>query len=269
VNIRHLQLNTSVLNNPKAISNYIESNNIDIACLQEIVYPTDGQNPLINFFKKTNYHYIQGVHFYYLPKNQTVAAAIVSRWPIIDFSTWYYNSPDFHPKNIKEEDQLYKSLIDDNYPGYPGSRGLINVIKSRCVLSATIQTPSGLLRVLTTHYTVTDLCTESTQMYDISQLIHSIVTNSHPLPTIFSADLNIRPQSYSVSLISQVLNCHTKDLKDTLSDSHRAKQKDFPQGLAVDHVFSKNLKHVNTKCHQIDFSEHQALISEFDFPNEK
>jgi endonuclease/exonuclease/phosphatase (EEP) superfamily protein YafD len=97
-------------------------------------------------------------------------------------------------------------------------------------------------------------------------MINSIIKNSAPIPTVFSADLNIRPQSYSVTKISEVLTCHTADFTDTLSPSHKVKQDNvFPDGLAVDHVFSKGIKHLDTKGLVVDFSEHQALITNFIF----
>jgi hypothetical protein len=58
--------------------------------------------------------------------------------------------------------------------------------------------------------------------------------------------------------------CHTKDFTDTLSPSHRVKTMNiFPNGLAIDHVFSTKVGHKDTKSVVVDFSEHQALISNF------
>lgn len=263
MNIKHLQLNTSLLKQPEAILNFLTHRQIDIACFQEICYPIDTTNSFSVLLTQHNYSYIEGVHFHYHPNNQTLAVAIASRWPILDYSCWYYNTPTFSPKNIHPADQLFSDLINNNYPDYPASRGLVNSVKSRCILSAVINTPSGPIRLLTTHFSVSDLCSETSQMYDMSQLIHSIVKHSKPIPTIFSADLNVRPQSYSVAKISEVLTCHTFHLTDTLSSTHKAKLHDFPQGLAVDHVFSCNLNHQGTEVVEIDFSEHRALVSNF------
>lgn len=263
MNLKHLQLNTSILKNPEKVANFIQDNNVDIACLQEVCYSIGGENPLIPLILKNHFFYANGVHFYYHPNNQTLSVGIVSRWPIIDYVCWYYNTPNYLSKNIQSSDQLFSDLINNNYPEFTSSRGLINSIKSRCILSALIQTPGGLVRAITTHFTVSDLCTETPQMYDMSQMVYSIIKNSSPLPTIFSADLNIRAQSYSVSKISEALTCHSADLVDTLSPSHKSKIKDFPQGLAVDHVFSSQLKHLDTTTIDVDFSEHKALISNF------
>lgn len=266
MDLKHLQLNTSILRQPQKVANFIIDNQIDFACLQEICYPIGGQSPLKDLVEPQKYFYAEGIHFHYQPNNQTLAVAIVSRYPIINFQTWYFNSLDFGPKNITAQDQLFGDLINNNFPDYPASRGLINEVKSRCILSTLIQTPVGLIRVLTTHFTVSDLCVETSQMYQMSLMINSIIKNSSSVPTIFSADLNIRPQSYSVTKISEVLTCHTSEFTDTLSPTHKVKEKNiFPEGLAVDHVFSKDLKHLNTQKNIIDFSEHQALISEFSY----
>lgn len=41
--IRHLQLNTSLLQSPEEIAKFVEKKNIDIACFQEINYPWGGK----------------------------------------------------------------------------------------------------------------------------------------------------------------------------------------------------------------------------------
>ncbi|MFA6518185.1 MAG: hypothetical protein WCV93_00855 [Candidatus Shapirobacteria bacterium] len=265
MNLKHLQLNSSLLRSPEKITDFLVDNQIDVASFQEICYPIGKVSPLKALVESKKYFYVEGVHFHYHPNNQTIATAIVSRFPILDSHTWYFNSPSFSPKDITASDQLFPDLINNNFPNFPASRGLINEIKSRCILSALVQTPSGLVRFLTTHFTVSDLCVETSQMYQMSLMINSIVKNSTPIPTIFSADLNIRPQSYSVTKISEVLTCHTADFTDTLSPSHKVKQNNiFPEGLAVDHVFSKNIRHLDTKEIVVDFSEHQAIISDFE-----
>jgi len=68
----------------------------------------------------------------------------------------------------------------------------------------------------------------------------------------------------SVEKIKEVLTCHTQEIKDTLSLTHQAKLSDFPQGLTIDHVFSTKLAHHGTQAVEVDFSEHKALISQFD-----
>jgi endonuclease/exonuclease/phosphatase (EEP) superfamily protein YafD len=126
-----------------------------------------------------------------------------------------------------------------------------------------VKTDIDYIRLITTHFTVSDLCTETPQMYDMSNMINSLVKHSKDMPTIFSADLNMIAESYSVNIIKQVLTCHTEHLTDTLSNTHRAKEKDFPEGLAVDHVFSKQFSPTQTQTVDIDFSMHKALITEF------
>ncbi len=262
--IKHLQLNTSTLKSPIDVSAFIKENEIDIACLQEIVYPIDGQNPLKPLVEENGYNYLEGVNYKYLPNNQIVAEAIVSKWPIIDYYVNFYNSPDFEPKIIKSEDMLGELVNDTAAMNFSGSRGVKHAVKSRCIVTAIIQAPEGIVRTITTHYSVSDLCTETIQMLEMSQMISSLVKYSKNIPTIFSGDLNIRVGSYSIAKLSEVMECHTKDLKDTLSLKHESKKKDFPEGLAIDHVFSKSLGHLSTKAIEVEFSNHKALVSEFD-----
>lgn len=207
--------------------------------------------------------YIEGIHFHLLPKNQSVGVAIISKFPVLDSFSVYFNTPNYLPKKIGENDLLGEILNDVPADNLPGSRGLKHSVKSRCVLSNLIKVGETPVRLMTTHYTVSDLCTETEQMYKMSELIYSLVKNSKDIPTIFSADLNIRPQSYSVLMLSKVMKCHTLALTDTLAMTHVAKKKDFPQGLAIDHVFSKALEHKSTNTIDVTFSEHKALVSEF------
>jgi len=259
--IKHLQLNTSLLKSPDKVVQFMVDNKIDIACLQEIVYFENKKNPLLKLAKEAGYEYIEGIHFYNKPKNQIVATAILSKWPVVDFEAIYFNTDDFEPKKLLEEKLLE---FDTNNQEFPGTRGLKNWIKSRCVLWAIIKTDGDYIKAITTHYTVSDLCTETVQMLQLSRMIKSLVSYSKDLPTIFSSDMNIRAKSYSVTTLEKVMECHTRDFTDTLSISHQAKIRDFPQGLATDHVFSKGLKHQNTDAVEIDFSEHKAIISDFE-----
>lgn len=263
--IRHLQLNTSLFRSPKDIANYIISKNIDIAFLQEICVQKNLVSPLTTLLPK-DFQYIEGIHFYYPKTDQRIACAIISKYPIIDYITIYYNTPDEQPKTIIDKDQFDGNLVSDTTNlNLPNSRGLQNSMKSRAILIALIQTPKGPIRLITTHFTVSDLCTETTQMYEMSNKIRSIIEHSKDIPTIFSGDLNIRAQSYSVMNIEKVITCHTKELLDTLGSTHIVKKKGiFPEGLAIDHVFSKGLKHIDTSLEEIDFSEHKALISKFE-----
>ncbi|MBN2015663.1 hypothetical protein JW766_02420 [Candidatus Dojkabacteria bacterium] len=263
--IRHLQLNTSVLKHPQKVMDFITKKNVDVACLQEIVYPISKESPMRKLSKKTGYNYEEGVHFYFLPDNKTVAMAILSKWKVIEKTLHYYNTTSYEPKELRKEKLISVNLLDDKKEAdFPASRGLKHWVKSRCIINTLIDAPKGLLRVITSHNTVSSLCTETVQMYEMAQMVNSIVKHAKKYPTIYSADLNIRPQSYSVKKISEVMTCHTEDFTDTLAKSHVAKKKDFPEGLAVDHVFSIGLKHLETKLEDVDFSEHKAVLSEFE-----
>jgi endonuclease/exonuclease/phosphatase family metal-dependent hydrolase len=266
VNVRHLQLNTSILKHPEAIVDFIQEQGIQIACLQEIAYPINGKNRLQELCEARGLHYFEAVHFYYSDKNLTIGCAVVSTWPISDFEVLYFNTPDYQPKTISEQDSVGNALIwDENIIEPMASRGLKHSIKSRAVAVVTLETPAGSMRVYSMQYTVSSWATETEQMYKLTQLITSHLKFSKSLPTIASGDMNIQADAYSIRLLKTQLESHTSGLKNTLSDNHRALVKDFPKGLAVDHVFSKQLEHKSTQAVQVGFSDHKAIVSEFVF----
>ncbi|MCA9383382.1 hypothetical protein KC909_03390, partial [Candidatus Dojkabacteria bacterium] len=98
--IKHLQLNTALLRDKESIANYLSEQEIDVACLQEIVYPIGGTNELEKLVTAKGYNYAGGTHFNYLPKSETLGVAIVSKYPIVDIVRTIWNSPDYTPKNI-------------------------------------------------------------------------------------------------------------------------------------------------------------------------
>ncbi|MEI6887218.1 MAG: endonuclease/exonuclease/phosphatase family protein [bacterium] len=261
--IIHLQLNTSTLKDPESIIQFIKDNQIDVACLQEVSYTIGTQSPLRNMLPK-GFYYSEGINYIHESSNRVSTEAIISKFPIIDEMRTYYNSPSNQPLVIKKEDELSGSVMNDvSSKDFPYSRGVKHSIKPRCVLSILVQTPSGFMKVINSHFNVSDLCTETTQMFDMSKIVYSLIKNSKDYPTIFSGDLNIRAKSYSVEKIKEVLTCHTEEIKDTLAVNHVAR-KDFPEGLPIDHVFSKGMQHLSTKTVDIDFSDHKAIISEFE-----
>ncbi len=262
--LRHLQQNTFRLNQPHEVIDFFLDQKIDIANLQEINVPIDNQDLFSNICHKAGLHYIQELSWFDVDHNQALGNGILSRHPIVDYQCTYYNGTNFGPKHITTN-QLIGPMHDSEGQEIkiPGSRGIKYAIISSTILHALVQINHKLIRVINTHFPVSDNCTEIIPMYEMSQLIHSQITHSSNLPIIFAGDLNIRSSSYSVQLLSRVMDCHTQDITDTLSISHPVRSNDFPEGLAVDHVFSRGLSHIKTNTHQVDFSDHQALISDF------
>lgn len=263
--INHLQLNTSTLRDPKAVMQYILDNNIDIACLQEIAYPTGQENPLQKLCEEKGLNYFEGIHFYYKDKNLTLGNAVISKFPIVDYQVLYFNTPNYYPKTIGENDFVGSTLIeDDNTVESMASRGLKHSIKSRAIPIVTLKLEEQLVRVYSIQFTVSSWATETEQMYTMAQLLNSQIHFSRKIPTIMSGDFNLQSDSYSIELLKKELNHHTDNLKNTLADNHRALAVDFPEGLAVDHVFSYDLEHIETNAINIDFSDHKAIVSNFE-----
>lgn len=260
---KHLQLNTSKLANPEKVFEFITTNKIDIACLQEVVYPTGEISPLKKLADSTGLHYLEGVSFQSAVDNLTVSEAIISRYPFDYHYVLYYNAPNNEPKVITREDILGALIHDSAALSFPGSRSVKHVVKSRCIIIGLIKTPDGVLRVITTHFPLSDFCIEISQMLDMAKLIIAHLKYAQQVPTLLSGDLNVRSGSYSVELLSSIMECHTKELTDTLASGHEAKKHDFPEGLAIDHVFSSGLLHNTTSTVEVDFSNHKAIISDF------
>ena len=265
MNIKHLQLNTSELAHPEKIAKYIVKNSFDTICLQEVRYPFEEKNPLVELLEQAGYHYREGINLKYMPTRRKYAVGIASKFPILDTVRVFWNGNNHEPKEINEGDFLGERIFEDHgaVHNYPGSRGIKHATKSSCNLMCLVKTPKGVLRLVTTHFIVSDLCTETQQMYDHATLLASMIKHSQDVPTILSADLNIRAESYSVLKLREVIDCHSLGLTDTLSKDHVAKAIDFPEGLAIDHVFSKGVTFKSITAVEIKFSDHKAIISEF------
>lgn len=264
VAIRHLQCNTYSLRHPQKILEYFHSNQIDIATLQEISLPIEESNNFASLCQSQNLHYVQGVHWYDCETQKIFAVGILSRYSVLDYSCLYHNGENFGPKYITSSN-LIDNLEGLSSSQFSSSRGLRYSAVSTCIIQALLKINDQYLKVITTHYPVSDNCIEFPAMYELSHQIKSLVTHGSNLPIIFSGDLNIRTQSYSVRELSEVLTCHSGNLSDTLSDSHPVRNRDFPSGLAVDHVFSRGLIHHQTAANQVDFSDHKMVISHFSF----
>lgn len=263
--LTHLQLNTCSLQSPKDIVELLYKHDVDIACLQEVLYPSKIGNPLLSLLKDTGYKYIEAVGYYYNDIEQlTSATAIVTKLPVLDYHTLRYNTTDHAPKVLNEDDIIGSKLVNDHaVVESMASRGLKHAVKSMAVPVATLDIDSQPIRVYSMHLNVSSWATETMQMYDVAQGIHNHILSASSIPVILSGDFNLQQDSYSVKLISQALTYHCGNLNNTLHSTHKALEKDFPDGLAVDHVFSDKLQHLETRSYEVDFTDHHALISRF------
>lgn len=266
--IRHLQLNSSLLRAPEQVAKFIVDEKVDLACVQEILYPINGSSPLKSTIEKVGYNYEEGVNFIDMNRGIITAEAIISRWTIIDCVRLYYNGVYYEPKTLTKSNVIGEGLVIGDTEradiDRPGSRGVRHSVKSRCFISALVETENQKIRLATTHFNVSDQCTETIQMYEMACMIRSFFVHAKELPIIFSGDLNVRPHAYSIAKLSEVLTCHTGKFTDTLAKDHSAKKISFPEGLAIDHVFSKKLNLKNIDMKEVDFSDHKAILSEFE-----
>ena len=259
--IKHLQGNTYLLNNTQAVAEFIDLQNVDVACLQEVIVAENELDRLKELLENKGFHYKYAMHLFNSENKLKEGLAIASKYPIIDSMVLYHN-----PKQITHDDVFGKPLIGyDPNNFHPASRALTFGAFSTAILTVTLALPNNkYVKVINTHFPVSDFCVELSSMYEIAGKITSLVKYGQDMPMIFSGDLNIRTQSYSVELIETVLTCHTKDIDDTLAAHHKAKVRGAVSKLAVDHVFSKKLKHLETKTQEVEFSDHKMLVSEFE-----
>ena len=262
--IKHLQLNTSVLKNPEGIRNFVRSEDFDICNFQELVYYSDSPCVLHKIASELGLTFVEAIN-YTLMDDETKpvrisSCGILTKFRVIDFQIYYCNTLDDKPKHLIAND-----LINDNsiITSFPASRGVKHSKKSRAILRCVLDTGDKIISDITCQFNVSDLCIETTQILEMAEKVASIVRNTSTIPTIFGGDINIRLQSYSGTVLKSIMQCHSEHFVDTLAPDHIA-HKDFPDGLAVDHVFSVGMKLDSIQAVDKGLSDHLAIVSQFE-----
>ncbi len=134
------------------------------------------------------------------------------------------------------------------------------------ILISVLQVKNLAIRNITTHFHVTEKCTETLQTVEHAERICEFLENSKPIPTILSGDFNIHPQSYSIKKISKYLDMVNKNCTNSLNpEIHPAiTSGDLPNGVVVDYVFQTGLNVKNVTIPQITVSDHLPIVVEFD-----
>lgn len=262
MNIKHLQFNTFLSKDIEQTINYILKNEIDIACLQEIKFDND-ICILENICVKNNLYVCFAKANSYIDIGLCEGVAIISKYKIIDWCRHYLNSKIHQPNILKSINEFGDSRYYPTPKTHKFSRNIAFHDTATVILTANIDIKGEIVRIITTHYTVTDNCTEVYDMVNTSYKVKSIVENSFKLPTIFSGDLNIILNSCSGDILSSCMECHTDLLDNTLHHNHNAVRYN-PPGYAIDHVFSNGFGNTEkSKSEEVDFSDHNAILTIF------
>lgn len=129
----------------------------------------------------------------------------------------------------------------------------------------TLKYKNQLVRNITSHFPVSFKCTETLQILRHARQVVDFIENIKPLPTIFSGDLNIHGQSNSVKLIETKMQRVSKDIINTMNPNLGSKLfLDEPNGLAVDHIFSKGFEVISCVCPVITISDHLPVVAELE-----
>ena len=186
----------------------------------------------------------------------STGVAVLSRYPIIDFTKGVLDGsePRIYPNTyplFTEEKKYQKYKYAFHLPLW-----YIN-----CVLDI-----DGIyMRNITAHYHVGYACYETEKHITDTETILRVLQESKPLPTIFSGDLNLRTGTASLDMLSEAMQIHTADAKNTLNKNIHPLFINEPghEGLPIDHVFSLQLQHESTQGVQVDVSDHYPVVSTF------
>lgn len=130
---------------------------------------------------------------------------------------------------------------------------------------ATLKYDGKYFRNLTTHFTVSKECTETLQITQQSDSICEFIKNNRDMPTIFSGDLNIHEQSYSINNIESVLEMVTKSQQNSLNPKiHPAFKNNLPNGMKVDYIFQKGFKTIDVDHPLVSISDHLPVIAKLE-----
>lgn len=262
--IKHLQLNTSVIKDPQGIKEFVKQEQFDICNFQELIYYSDKPCILHEIAADLGYYFVEAVNFTLLDDEtkpvRISSVGIMSKFRVVDYQIYYSNTENDTPRHLVAND-LVNDVPDEN--SFPGSRGLKHSKKSRAILRCVLDTGETTIADITAQFNVSDLCTETTEIFKTAEKVVSILKNTSALPTIFAGDINIRLRSYSGELLKSVMDCHSEKFTDTLASNHRA-HNDFPDGLSIDHVFSKSMKCISCEAIDNGLSDHKSIVSVFE-----
>lgn len=182
--------------------------------------------------------------------------AILSKHPIIDFSVGILDGGE--PKVYEQNYPLFTE--SEKYKKYKYAFRL-----PLGYISSVICIDGVYIKNMTSHFHVSYDCFETERhICDAEKIVHEIQT-SKDMPTFFSGDLNLRTKTASLDMLSEVLEIQSGSFVNTLNiEVHPIFQKhpDHP-GLAIDHVFSKDIPVSSCNVAKVNVSDHYPVVTEF------
>jgi endonuclease/exonuclease/phosphatase family metal-dependent hydrolase len=127
-------------------------------------------------------------------------------------------------------------------------------------------------RNITTHFTVSQKCTETLQMIQETQSVCDFLDNVKDIPTFFTGDLNIHQQAGCITNLKSKMQLVNQDSVNTLTPAiHQIFEPKYQEldpglknGLSVDYVFQKNIKIINSQIPNVEVSDHLPIVVEFE-----
>lgn len=174
-----------------------------------------------------------------------IGNAILTKFKMGQAKTVFYDSP-------------YKTY--GHHLGVENPEAIEQVLSEpKNFLSATLETPSGKLRVVTTHLVWSEYCSESLRR--IGQARKLAKATEGKLPTVVAGDFNIHPNSPSLKVLSKGLTNLGPGITNTLNPRRHRVFKSIPEGLAVDYILGKGVSG-SARALNVDVSDHLPLVAE-------
>ncbi len=263
-----IQLNVWCFNCGDDLLDFVSEQRPDILNLQEVVNP-DFEGFGKNVSKQKNMDYFErlknsfGFNGVFAPSfgvyNESGSVgyfgnAFLTNLPILDYF-YIYDKP---LEIISLNHNIYNSDIN--------TRRIGSFRLPTNILISVLQIKNITIRNITTHFHVTEKCTETLQTVEHAERVCNLLENSKPIPTILSGDFNIHPQSYSIKKISEYLEMVNKNCVNSLNpEIHPAIiNGDLPNGVVVDYVFQTGFSVKTVDIPQITVSDHLPIIVELD-----
>jgi len=238
----------------------------DIINLQEVSIGDLVMNPNKNF----DFEYLKkelGMDGFFVPRfgikddvkgNYFFGNGFLTSLEIVDYGSFFDKfSPDFswytkEQSNVFDPNNKYQNYIR-------GFEVPVNFVWG------ILKYKNQLIRNVTTHFTVSFKCTETLQIIQQARQVVEFIDNVKDVPTIFSGDLNIQAESNSVKLIESKLERVSKGITNTMNPNLGSKLfVDEPNGLAVDHIFSKGFNTISCVSPVITISDHLPVVAELE-----
>jgi len=271
-----LQLNVWGFNCGDYLLDFIADQKPDVLNFQEVTTPNfNGFAPEKNICRRQGVDYwelikskfnFEGVFipsFGLLNEDGSVGYfgnAVLSKLPIIDYGCLY----DQPLQILDSSHELYRSQPTETLQ--KASRLIGSMKLPTTILYTVLQLGNVYIKNLTTHFRVTEKCTETLQTFEHAERILSFLDNSKAMPTILTGDFNIHPGSYSIFKISQKLQMANQNSRNSLNpEIHPAIfNGDLPQGILVDYIFYKDLVLRDVNLPKVTVSDHLPVVAKFD-----